>query len=378
MKTPLIMLLLLLALAGGPAMAAQVSGLYEAEVPVEGQDTEQRNKAIVEAFRRVLVKVTGNRGIVHHPQLAGDIPKAPRYVQQYRYRLAPPEAPAAEPSLEPETETAAAPVPAGPVRMLRVQFDQKAVDRLLRQRGMPVWGNTRPTALVWLAVERDGRRSLLSPEADGEALAGVLAAADERGVPMLFPLMDLQDQSNLQVSDVWGGFGDNIRLASERYGPDAIMTGRLVQFGPDLWRAGWTLYLDGDELIWDSEGDSLGMAVEAGVQAGMDVLASHFAPLAGDSSTDRLRLRITGVRDIRGYARVKRYLMELDAVEKADLASVEPDAVDYVLQVRGGRQMLEQDIALSNVLLPAPREGTDTATPLPDPGEPVLRYRLRP
>ncbi|HEC15597.1 MAG TPA: DUF2066 domain-containing protein, partial [Sedimenticola sp.] len=204
------------------------------------------------------------------------------------------------------------------------------------------------------------------------------AAADERGVPMLFPLMDLQDQSNLQVSDVWGGFGDNIRLASERYGPDAIMTGRLVQFGPDLWRAGWTLYLDGDELIWDSEGDSLGMAVEAGVQAGMDVLASHFAPLAGDSSTDRLRLRITGVRDIRGYARVKRYLMELDAVEKADLASVEPDAVDYVLQVRGGRQMLEQDIALSNVLLPAPREGTDTATPLPDPGEPVLRYRLRP
>lgn len=385
----LVSLLLLSVVAGGSSMAAQVSGLYEAEVPVEGQDTAQRNKAIVEAFRRVLVKVTGNRGIARHPQLAGDIPKAPRYVQQYRYRLVPAEAPIEPAGILPGLEVEAAPLPpppTGPVRMLRVHFDENAVNRLLHQRGLPVWGGIRPTALVWLSAEQDGRRSLLSPEADGEALSGMLAAAEERSVPVLFPLMDLEDQSSLQASDVWGGFADNIRLASERYGPDAIMTARLVRFGPDLWRADWTLYLGQDEFIWDSEGDSLAMAVEAGVQSGMDVLASRFAPLAGDSSIGRMRLHVTGVKNIRGYARIKRYLTELGAVEKAELVSVEPDAVDYALRIRGGRQALEQDVALSGVLLPVPQGETDAGTApklsppagLSDAGEPVLHYRLRP
>ena len=383
-------LLSLSVLVGGSAMAAQVSGLYEAEVPVEGQDTDQRNKAIVEAFRRVLVKVTGNRGIVHHPRMASDIHKAPRYVQQYRYRLAPAETPVEKvedlPS-ESGEESITPPPPAGPVRMLRVQFDEKALNRLLHQRGMPVWGNTRPAALVWLSMEQDGRRSLIAPEADGETLSGIFTATEERGIPLLFPLMDLEDQSTLQVSDLWGGFADSIRRASDRYGPDAIMTGRLVSFGPDLWRAGWTLYLGEEEFIWDSEGQSLAMAVEAGVQSGMDVLASRFAPLAGDSSISQLHMRVTGVNDIRGFARVKRYLIELGAVEKAALVSVEPDSVNYVLQVRGGIQALEQDIALSSVLLPVPQGGADTgmvlrpSAPSEEPlisQEPILHYRLQP
>ncbi len=54
-----------------------------------GQETAQRNEAIRTAFGLMLVKVTGNRGVAGRPELAEAIRRAPRYVQQYQYRLAP-------------------------------------------------------------------------------------------------------------------------------------------------------------------------------------------------------------------------------------------------------------------------------------------------
>jgi hypothetical protein len=358
------LLLLALLLMSLPLFAARVGGLYEAEVPVAGQETAQRNQAIIAAFKEVLVKVTGSRGTLRQPRLASDIAEAPRYVQQYRYRLQPvetvlqppaeeqPQQPDGEPPQPPAVE-GIEPEPVAPERMLRVRFDEDAVNRLLRQRGLPVWGETRPAILLWLTTEQDRRRTMLVPEAEADTLNAVFGVADQRGMPLLFPLMDLEDQSRLHISDVWGGFADNIRQASERYGPDAIITGRLIQFAPDLWRASWTLYLDGDSLIWDSEGDSLAMAAEAGTQAGIDMLASRFALATGGGvGADRTIVRISGVGDLSAYARVSRYLREQAGVEELELVLTEADALVYSIQVRGGRKALEQGIALSGILQP--------------------------
>ena len=386
------LLLLTLLLMSIPLSAARVGGLYEAEVPVAGQETAQRNQAIIAAFKEVLVKVTGSRGTLRHPQLASDISEAPRYVQQYRYRLQPvetsPQPSEVEPPQQPDAESTQPPAveevepePAAPEKMLRVRFDEGAVNRLLRQRGLPVWGETRPTTLLWLTTEQNQRRTMLVPDAEAATLDAVLTVADQRGLPLLFPLMDLEDQSRLHISDIWGGFADNIRQASERYGPDAIITGRLVQFAPDLWRASWTLYLDGDSLIWDSEGDSLAMVAEAGAQAGIDMLASRFALVTGGGAgTDRAIVRISGVGDLSAYARVSRYLREQAGVEKLELVLTEADALVYSIQVRGGGKALQQGIALSGILQPISLETGGGM--LPDPSADVmgvtLHYQLQP
>jgi len=352
---------LLWLMMAAPAFSAQVSGLYEAEVLAEGQEVEQRNRAIVEAFRQVLVKVTGNRGVVHQPLLADEINSAPRYVQQYRYRVV----------MQEQQQ----------VRMLRVKFDKNAVDRMLRQQGVAVWGDKRPATLVWLATEQNGRRSLVMADSDEQAYSSLIGAMERRGVPILFPLMDLEDQTRLQVSDVWGGFADTIWQASERYGPDAVMTARLVKFGAELWRADWTLLLGKKEFLWDSEGDSLAMAVEAGIHAGMDLLASRYAPSAAENSVDAIYLHVSGVNDLYHFARLQRYLLGQGAVEQASLAFVEPRAVTYALQVRGGQHALEQGISLSNILFPDVTEGMSTQQPPEmaiESGAVVLRYHMQP
>ncbi len=380
-------LFLLMLTVALPAFAAQVSGLYDAEVLTEGQEIVQRNSAIAEAFRQVLVKVTGNQGIIHHPRLAGEISSASRYVQQYRYRmvtLEEPVAPVVEPSVESE---GAAVVPAyfKQARMLRVTFDEQAVNRMLRQYGIAVWGGMRPATLVWLAIEQDGRRSLATLDADEQSYSGIFNVMETRGIPILLPLMDLEDQTNLQVSDIWGGFADAIWRASERYGADAVMTARLVQFNSELWRAGWTLLLEGKEFLWDSEGDSLAMAVEVGVHAGMDLLASIYAPTAVDNNIGVLYLRIAGVHDLYSYAKLQRYLAGQDVVEQLSLTFVEPEAVTYALHVRGGQRALEQGISLSSILFPDRSEviqsqasAAVSSEVMVDSEASVLRYRLQP
>src|SRR5258706_5789879 len=65
----------------------------------------------------------------------------------------------------------------------------------------------------------------------GERLAAVrkelLAVADERGLPVTLPLLDVQDLRAVTFADVWGGFEDRVAAASVRYRADALLIGRV-------------------------------------------------------------------------------------------------------------------------------------------------------
>ena len=69
-KIPLLriglMVALLLALS---AQAETVTNLYEAEIPVSGQGGEARAEGIRKAFAQVVVKVSGDRGLLSNPQV---------------------------------------------------------------------------------------------------------------------------------------------------------------------------------------------------------------------------------------------------------------------------------------------------------------------
>lgn len=353
-------LLLLVLLAGcvAPASASQVTGLYSAEVAVAGQSAEQRSDGIRRAFAQMLVKVTGNRNVAQRPELQQDIGQAQRYVQQFRYRFG-----AGQSADDGASD-----------RLLSVQFDAGAVQRLLRERRLPVWGENRPSGLVWLGIESRGQRRVMRPELDDKLLAAMGTAAARRGIPLLIPLMDLEDQSRVRVADLWGDFEQNIRFASERYSPDLIVTGRLNRLSDRLWRVDWRLY-HGDRISsWRDEGADPARLADEGVQHVTDLLAERYAPVGGEANLSRVRLRVSGVTGLAQYAAVAGFLQSQSSVERADMVSVDPEAVTYELRVRGGIQVLEQGLALDGMIEPV----TDLADTAPLLSEGVdLFYRMR-
>ncbi|MES9858428.1 MAG: DUF2066 domain-containing protein [Sedimenticola sp.] len=386
-KTLITSLLLLLLSSWGSASATQVKGLYEVEVPVIGPETAQRNEAIREAFGLMLVKVTGNRGIASRQELADAIRKAPRYVQQYQYRLAPVDPAATEgvsPSgeIEPPQEALVADSPDGggelveaaPARLLKVTFDRTAVDRLLRGKHLPAWGDNRPSGLVWMGLETSAQRRLGLPDADIDLYEALIASANSRGLPLIFPLMDLEDQVGMQIADIWGDFEANIRRASIRYTPDLIVSGRLIQLTGTHWRVQWSLYL-GDQVVkWSDENSTVEILADQGVQRVADLLAERFAPVGGDSGLSQVKLRVEGIYDFKGYLAVGDMLRAQGSVDRIDILFVEPDAVTFALQARGGIHLLEQGLVLGGGLLPvASAEAAENQLT----GQVDLTYRLK-
>ena len=75
--------------ASGAVRAVEVTGLYEAEVPVSGQSTAERVAASRTALEEVLVKVSGNADVAQLPQLEPLLSQAEQWVQRYQYRAVP-------------------------------------------------------------------------------------------------------------------------------------------------------------------------------------------------------------------------------------------------------------------------------------------------
>lgn len=357
----------LLVILSGVALGEDVPDLYAGETPVVGQGAEERTAAIRDAFAKVLVKVSGDRSLPGKSAMAKELSKATSYVQQYRYRaLDTGQVVQSEQQLVPD-------------RLLWVQFDEVAVNRLLRNKGVPVWGGARPATLVWLGVEVGGQRSLFQAEMEPDLRQGMDEIARARGLPILFPLMDLEDRASLQVSDVWGAFEQAIRRASDRYLPDVILVGRLRKLGGDDWLADWTLYQPDTVKNWQSRGKSRQGVAAEGLQQMVDNLAARFAPQTVAQGDSNLRIRVSGLHHLADYMLVKDYLTSLDTIQSLDLLAASPNEVSFLVRVQGGRETLERGIMLSRVLeaVGAP-DGTlpDTVSAEEFDAE-TLNYRLR-
>ncbi len=346
-----------------PLWAIEMKGLYEVEVPVEGQSADQRRAAIREAFSQVLVKVTGSRALDK-----ATLRYASRYVQQYRYRtlqrktvempvetatiggpIEQGESSAksllednAEPQVESEVETELE-------RLLWVRFDAAAVNRMLREKGLAVWGSARPSILLWLSQERQGERVMLQPEMVPEMVAVVEEQARQRGLAVILPLMDMEDYQQLPVSALWGGFAEIIQHASNRYGVEVILTGQLLSMEGG-WQVEWRLYQDEWVERWMGPSGTLNEVVAQGIEQMSDRLAMHYTQSTSDDRMSQLYLDIRGVDDLADYAKIKAYFESLVMVEQAVLLTMERHRTEFLLNFTGGEEALIQTIKLGRVL----------------------------
>ncbi len=335
--------------------AVEVSGLYEAEVRVASKRASQRDAALGQALLKVVVKVSGERNPGGNPVIE-DAARAPgRFVQQFRYRTTP--APGGAGGQQGE-----------PVLSLWTRFDPQLVDGTIRDAGLAVWGRVRPAVLVWLAVEQGGRREFVGTE-DVSVVTGALrAAAAERGVPVVLPLLDLEDRSRVRVQDVWAGFQEPVRAASARYQTEVVVMARLYRRLPTVWEGRWDLMLGDGVYQWTNQGERIERLVLDGMHEVADRLATRFARLTGIGDSAGVGVIVSGVRNLDDYARTLRYLDSLDEVTRVDVIEVEPERIAFVVSARGGSDGLRQVIALGSTL---------TVEPFSTPGG-SLQVRLLP
>ena len=315
-------------------LAIQVTNLYQAIVPVSDQSAATRAPAINNAFIQVLIKLTGDRNIRNNETTTQLTKDAKRFVQQFRYQQVQPK----EGQEQATTE-------------LWVEFDENAMNQALRDYGLSIWGKVRPSILVWLAYEANASRRLVSFEDGTDYLSLLDERAMARGIPLLFPLFDLEDTSRMSVSDIWAGFSEPILSASERYQADIVLTGRLIQVLPTLSEIKWTAFMDDETLSWNSQAEMAEVALEEGINELADRLAARYANI-GSTRAETINISVLDVKSIDNYAKALAYLESIQSVTSVKVTKVLDNEVMFELISQGGLEVIEQAIKLGKTLEP--------------------------
>lgn len=284
------------------AQAATVANLYDASAPVEQGN---RDAALVEALRTVVVRVSGRRDAV--AQLGGAL-NSPRQYMRF------------------ESTTG---------NTLTAGFDSVSVDKLLSGAGLPIWGKERPGTLVWLQVEdSSGAPRWISGDVPSLERDLIIKAAQQRGVPIVWPRTDQLD-AGVRVEP------SALLESAAQYGANAALLGRARREGAAGYSVQWTLASS------DGTTQSSG-AIDEGIHLAADTFARAYA--ASGSALASVDVEISGLGNLEAYAQTLNYLEGLTLVRSVAVEEVAGDTMRFRLTVRGDAATLRRAIALDHRL----------------------------
>ncbi|OUS04636.1 hypothetical protein A9Q81_05815 [Gammaproteobacteria bacterium 42_54_T18] len=342
------------------AHAVEIGGLYDAQVEVVDRDSQTFRGATQDALAEVIVRVSGNSHAIESPEVVTALSKPDRYLLQFGYEKMLPKDPVAnlgmvKPLLDlaPDSEKGSMfdePDVAVPELLLRLQFDPKAINQLLRRAGLPIWASNRPEILLWLGAELEGQRQLVSPSSSIELSGLLLKESHRRGLPLSMPIYDLQDQAVVSIGDIWGMFTDRLIEASSRYPVTGVLMAKVYQNNDGLWVGSWTLSVDGQSEWFDSEGDTAADAIAQAVDWAADQMAAKFAILASAGETDVVTLQISGIQQLTSYANVSKYLGGLVAIRRVQMQELNGDVLTFQVYLESDKEQLQQSLKLDGHL----------------------------
>ena len=370
----LLIISLLLGLAEFGSYALQVNGLYEQRVAIANESDTERDRAFREALEAVLLKITGERRWLEHPVLQQAVRNAQSYVEGISYasetveviadELPRPADPDVDQAGQVDPELAASSLPAlREQRYIDVNFAASLLDELLASANIPVWDSNRPSVLVWLALQNaEGERSMLTADSNPRIIAIIQDFVTERGLPIIFPVLDFEDRRALSEEALWTQDEAVISVASSRYGADSVLSGRLLFTASGELVGLWQFIFQGQVEVFDGYDEELAGYLNAPLDRITNQLASYFAIVPETSSQQVVRLRVEGIKDLSAYSALVSYVSSLGLVQSVSMAALDGERLELQLGLLGDPQQLFELIALDRDLLPITSSQLDPRT----------------
>jgi len=342
------------------AYAQERVDLFHASILVPNQSQAERNKAVVDGLSEVVLKTTGQAAALENPLIIEALSRASSYLVEWRY--------------ESTDETLEQGGQQRPAWRLVLRFSSNGIEKLLRDSRLPIWPASRPTVLAWLMVDSPSGRRFVNSTYSPDVAEALQTVAQQRGLPIIRPLMDLEDQVALSASSLWALDYDSIRRASERYDPDSILVGRLVERGGQ-WRASWVLMHRGRNMPFDSVGSDVAEMMATGLDPVVGYYVDLYAIIPQEGASEALTFQVDGVEDFANYVRLSSYLENLVAVRRFDVVAAQGSSLLLYVYPAGDAAVLRDALALDERLVLIP-DLSLAGLPPGSPGNP-LRYRWR-
>lgn len=330
------LLTIFLVLLAQTSFAVTVSNLYRAEITLPLINSEKKliNKAFKQAIEEVLIKVSGNLdGVVRI--LPSAQKSAASWVAQHSITT--------EPNLmEIEGEFY-------PVKRVVVDFYAQSINDYLFSQRMAVWGDNRPSLLLWIVEQDDFLRQVSGAQAPSDLLNLIAKDAALKGLPIYAPLQDELDRQAVSVTDLWGLFEDPVINASRRYQTDVAGVLKVNKI-LDEYEANLMLLMpDEDPIMLFVQGLNQEDIAEQVNAALAKLFSSKYAVVRGQGSA-KITMRVDNVTDFKRLDHIQTYLAKIAVVREVYLNSIEANQVRFSLVLDGGLNKLNNAIALDSVI----------------------------
>lgn len=313
MKQYFLGLLVAIALLMQPVLvlAVDVPDLNQVVLTVPDRSPTALSNAINKAFSQVLIKLSGNPQVMTLPAIQNALPDLQQWVKSYAY----------------ESQTS----PEGIVTLqLTVAFDESSLTQLLREAGQASWSANRPLTLVYFDGDADDWQ------------ADVAKLAKDRGIPVIFPEMDLSDQmimgdpAQTQEADQSADVSDQqIKEISSRYGVSSMMTIQIHQQADNAWTADGQYWLNGQSTPWHIVSSTKQGVVTNLLNKMAAMMMSRLVVSDNEALKSTVTLSVTGVNDIADYAKVMHYLRGREDVTDVSVKDVTTTGVIFSVHITG-------------------------------------------
>lgn len=311
-------------LAAMSPMAIAADEFYTAKVDVT--DTLEESQAIGQAFLQVITELTGSTASQNNAVIKQSLQSAQEYVSHIA-------------TLQQDDEQ----------QVLQIRFDQVAVNQLLSQAGLPIWGGERANLIAWLVIERQGMQEMIGDDGHQEAVL-LRQQTELRGIPLLLPLMDLTDQSLVSISDIGGRFWQPIEQASQRYQAQGIVIGRIYQTIDGYWHGQGQLNLPDGTDSWSMDAAELDELIAHLAEQLGAMLVKRYALQTDSRNSGQLFVQVQGVGDLQSYADLQSVLAAVSSVTGVTLESLQGDTVLLKVTHQGEAKKLLLSLELESRL----------------------------
>ncbi len=316
-------------LASKISLASQNSvDLYEATLPAPSHDASDRLQLFEDGLRIVIKRVAGDENIFKNNNVIEALKSSGEYVEKFGYY---------------GTDS------------LFVRYNPNSVNELVLGAAQPIWGQKRPTVLLWLGVaESNLERRIIGIESDPKMHVEIKQQASELGLPLVLPIMDLVDMNQVNITDIWGDFPSVLNNASKRYGADVIVVAKVHKNHNDVWASQWQLMFDDYVQKWDWTSDG---TLDSAIQEGVSQLARHLLQRYGlkksQQTVGSILIGIQDISSIAAFAKAEAYLNSLEQLEGVDVLEISDEGVIFEAKVMGylDPEILSQVISMDDKLV---------------------------
>ncbi|KTF19051.1 DUF2066 domain-containing protein [Pseudoalteromonas sp. 10-33] len=306
--------------------AVEVTDLYQDILKVDDKSRDSRLAASRKALLNVLVKVSGDETADQNRLAQQRTKDISDYMLKFEY----------------DERTV------GQLKLV-VKFEARKINALIKELSLPLWGSQRPLVAIWLGIEDNWRRELVTQESYPQLEQLIYDSARRRGLPVVVPLLDLQDRRLVGIPEVWGNFSGPIEEASQRYSAERSITAKMYKDNnSNNWVLDWRFtnddLFDENRLVGDKQ-----QIVSQMIDTLARGLASEYAidPNAYYEQASAI-LTLKGTNNFVDVELAKRRLQSLSVVTDVIIIRRTTEFVEYKLSHTGNVTDLKKALGLDS------------------------------